>query len=64
MPKMKKQVDIKKLDWFTLQQAGEVLQLSAKTVGRRCEDGSISAEKFGVKWRIPRSSLYKMWQAG
>jgi len=63
MPPVQKAVDIKKLDWLTLQQAGEMLQISAKTVQRRCEDGSIKAIRLGIKWRIPKTSLDKLAQA-
>lgn len=64
MPPRKKGTDLTKLEWFTLQQAGEVLQLSAKTVQRRCEDKTIQATRIGIKWRIPRTSLDKLAQAG
>jgi excisionase family DNA binding protein len=62
MAALQKSVDIKKLDWFTLQQAGEMLQISAKTVQRRCEDGTIKGTKIGIKWRISKTALDKLAQ--
>lgn len=44
-------------EFFSPQQVAPILGLHARTVIRRCEDGTIPAEKYGVKWRIPRSSL-------
>jgi excisionase family DNA binding protein len=64
MATRKKKVDFKELEWFTLEQAGELLQMDRKTVQRRCEDKTIAAKKYGVKWRIPRSSLYNVAQPG
>jgi len=60
MPVVQKPVDIKKLDFLSLQQAGEMLQISPKSVQRRCEDGSIRAVKLGKYWRIPKTSLDKL----
>lgn len=58
MANRNKKVDFKQIEWFTLEQAGEILQMDRKTVQRRCEDKTIPAKKYGVKWRIPRASLY------
>lgn len=60
----KKHTDLKSLDWFSLQQAGELLQLSPKTVGRRCMDKTIPAIKFGSLWRISRETMDRLRQEG
>lgn len=63
MPPVQKPVNTKSNEWFTLQQVGEMLQISAKSVMRRCEDGSICAVKFGKYWRIPKTSLDRLGHA-
>lgn len=47
-------------EFLTIYEAGTILKLHPRTVTRRCEDGSIDAEKLGNRWRIPTSSLYKI----
>ena len=42
---------------LTPQEAGEVLQLHAKTVIRFAESGKIPGKKFGNRWRFVPSVL-------
>jgi excisionase family DNA binding protein len=42
---------------LTPQEAGQVLQLHAKTVIRFAEAGKIPGKKFGNRWRFVRSVL-------
>jgi excisionase family DNA binding protein len=43
--------------FYRPQEVALILGFHYRTVIRRCEDGSIKAEKLGSKWVIPRSSL-------
>jgi excisionase family DNA binding protein len=44
-------------DVLTPSQVAKILQLSAKSVVRRFEDGTIQAKKIGSRWRCTRKSL-------
>ena len=49
--------DIPQQDYFTVQQAAEILGVHKHTVQARLRDGTLQGKKLGGVWRIYRDSL-------
>ena len=49
--------DIPQQDYFTVQQAAEILDVHKHTVQARLRDGTLKGKKLGGVWRIYRDSL-------
>ena len=48
---------------LNLKEAADFLQISTKTLRRRVDDGSIPAERIGIKIRFSRKRLEEMFEA-
>ena len=49
--------DIPQQDYFTVQEAAEILDVHKHTVQARLRDGTLKGKKLGGVWRIYRNSL-------
>ena len=49
--------DIPQQDYFTVQQAADILGLHIHTVQARLRDGTLQGKKLGGVWKIYRASL-------